>query len=282
MMLAPVESLTTSRPYVDFGVIIPARWGSTRLPGKPLRPLLGRPMIVHVLERAWESGATSVTVATDDERIAQVVVDAGGEAVLTSPVHASGSDRIAEVVQRKGLRPDDIVVNVQGDEPLIDPNLVRVVARALAAEPAVSIATIALPIRTARDLFDPNVVKVVTDDRGVALYFSRAPIPYVRDAIEVIQQGGELPLQVSFWRHVGIYAYRVGALLALTEQPPLELERAERLEQLRALALGMRIHVSRVMRPAMPSVDTERDLEAVEEVLRTWPPPADPALELHP
>jgi 3-deoxy-manno-octulosonate cytidylyltransferase (CMP-KDO synthetase) len=228
-----------------FGVVIPARFASQRLPGKPLRDLGGKPMIVRVLENARQSAAGWVVVATDDQRIADAVTAAGGEAVLTSPEHASGTDRLAEVARRKELAPETIVVNVQGDEPLLDPKYVELVARALEANPSAGIATLATPIRDPGVIANPNVVKVVSDRSGMALYFSRAPLPWQGEAL----------------RHVGLYAYRARTLAELSAQPPVMLETAERLEQLRALWLGIPIHVSVVADPPGHGVDTEEDLE---------------------
>jgi 3-deoxy-manno-octulosonate cytidylyltransferase (CMP-KDO synthetase) len=252
-----------------FGVVIPARFASSRLPGKPLRELAGKPMILHVLDRAAQSGADFVVVATDDQRIAAVVTAAGGEALLTSPAHASGTDRIAEVVQRKGLPESAIVVNIQGDEPLVDPELMRRLAEVLRRHPDVDLATVATPIRAAGELVDPNVVKVVTDCRSLALYFSRSPIPCVRDwGGGASMRQSTLPPGVQFLRHIGMYGYRVAALLRVAREPPAPAERAELLEQLRALWLRLRVHVSVVADVPSRSVDTEEDLARVEHILR--------------
>jgi 3-deoxy-manno-octulosonate cytidylyltransferase (CMP-KDO synthetase) len=234
-----------------FGIVIPARYASQRLPGKPLRDLGGKPMIVRVLENAQRSGATWVLVATDDQRIADAVTAAGGEAIVTSPDHPSGTDRLAEVARRKALEPEAIVVNLQGDEPLLDPRFVVLVARALEENAAAGIATLATPIREARDVLSPNVVKVVVAGSGMALYFSRAPVPWQREG-----SSGE----GTYLRHVGLYAYRARTLSELAAQPPVLLESAERLEQLRALWLGIPIHVTTVQEPPGHGVDTEEDL----------------------
>ncbi len=253
-------------------MVIPARYASTRLPGKPLRDLAGKPMIVRVLENAQRTGAEFVIVATDDERIAEAVTAAGGEAMLTRPDHPSGTDRLAEVAQRKGLDPEALIVNVQGDEPLLDPKFVIMVAQALLDNPAAGLATLATPIAHARDVFDPNVVKVVTARSGLALYFSRAPIPWLRSAFTDLSQPLlELPAGSSFLRHVGLYAYRVGTLLTLAAEEPVMLEPAESLEQLRALWLGIQIHVTTVSEPPGHGVDTEEDLVRVRAILQRGP-----------
>jgi 3-deoxy-manno-octulosonate cytidylyltransferase (CMP-KDO synthetase) len=249
-----------------FGVIIPARFASTRLPGKPLLDLAGKPMIVRVLETAAAAGASLTLVATDDQRIADVVTLAGGEAILTSSEHATGTDRLAEVVRRKRLDPELVVVNLQGDEPGVPPELVRLVASTLTRTPQASLATLATPIRARDELFDPNVVKVVTDQTGRALYFSRAPIPFRRGDFGAAGAGvGDLP-EGPFLRHVGLYAYRVSTLLTLSQTRPVELETLESLEQLRALWLGMQIQVSVV--PELPAggVDTEEDARRVRQL----------------
>jgi 3-deoxy-manno-octulosonate cytidylyltransferase (CMP-KDO synthetase) len=252
----------------DFGVIIPARFASSRLPGKPLRDLAGKPMIVRAWQNALKTGAAFVLVATDDLRIARVVEAAGGEAILTSPDHASGTDRLAEVVCRRGIADETIVVNVQGDEPLLDASLVRRVADALAQRPRAGISTLATPIRDATDLFDPNVVKVVVDSAGMALMFSRAPVPWVRDLFNAKAPCSKLPPDADFLRHIGLYAYTVGTLKRIGATPPVALEKAECLEQLRALWLEIGIHVTVAQEPPARGVDTEADLRRAAEVLR--------------
>ncbi len=253
-------------------MVIPARYASQRLPGKPLRDLCGKPMIVRVLENALRTGAEFVIVATDDQRIADAVTAAGGEAMLTRPDHASGTDRLAEVAARKRLDPETLLVNIQGDEPLLDPTFVVQVAQALLDNPCAGIATLATPILQPRDVFDPNVVKVVTARSGLALYFSRAPIPWVRSAFTDLSTPLlELPAGSSFLRHIGLYAYRVGTLLQLAAEQPVMLEPAENLEQLRALWLGIQIHVSTVAEPPGHGVDTEDDLARVRAILRQGP-----------
>ncbi len=246
-----------------FSVVIPARYGSTRLPGKPLRDLAGRPVIAWVCDAAKTSGATWVCVATDDTRIAEVVQREGVEAVLTSTSHTTGTDRLSEVAQLRGLLDEEIAVNVQGDEPLLPPELIRLVARALAQHPDAGLATVATPIRTPQELFNPNVVKVVLDNAHFASYFSRAPIPWVRGDFNLASIPERLPSGPTFLRHVGLYAYRVGTLKRLTSVAPTTHETAESLEQLRALALGVRIHVSVVNEPPGHGIDTAEDLAQV-------------------
>ena len=250
----------------DFRVVIPARFGSSRLPGKPLRDLAGKPMIEHVCERAQESGASEIVVATDDQRIFDAVQQFGGRAVMTSAAHASGTDRLAEVAERLGWASDVIVVNLQGDEPLLPGRWLARIAKLLSAEPGAGIATLATPIHDERDIANPNVVKLVTDQRGFALYFSRAPIPWVRDGYRL---PAEFPLAegVPVLRHLGLYAYRVGALTEIAKSPLAALERAEALEQLRALYLGIRIRVEVTSESLGHGVDTEADLAAVAAIL---------------
>ena len=246
-----------------FHVVIPARFASTRLPGKPLLDIAGRSMIQHVLEQACASSADEVLVATDDARIAAAVSDPRGRgipaAMLTDPALPSGTDRVAAVAAARGWSDDAIVVNVQGDEPFLPPMLVDQVAAALAAESSAGLATLAEPIRTLAEFMDPNVVKVVVASDGSALYFSRAPIPWSRDGAP---EG--LSSQSVFrdgLRHVGIYAYRVGVLKRLTSLPPSRLEQIERLEQLRALEHGIRIAVAACGTDPGFGVDTAADLE---------------------
>lgn len=250
-----------------FGVIIPARFASTRLPGKPLLDLGGKPMIVRVIELARRTGAAFTLVATDDERIANVVTQAGGEAIMTSSEHASGTDRLAEVVRRRALDPALVVVNLQGDEPHLPAAAVQQVAQTLVMTPRADLATLATPLRSRSEAFDPNVVKVVTDAAGRALYFSRAPIPWLRGAFAF--QGGassESLIDAPLLRHVGLYAYRVSTLLTLSETPPVALERAESLEQLRALWLGMTVQVGLIPEPPAGGVDTMDDLTRAKKL----------------
>ena len=232
-----------------FIAVIPARYASTRLPGKPLKEIAGKPMIEWVYRQASNSGASAVIVATDDERIAAACRGFGAPVELTSAEHASGTDRIAELARRFEWPDDQIVVNVQGDEPLISPLSIAQTARLLGWRPEAAIATLTAPLTSEREFRDPNFVKVVTDHEGWALYFSRAPIPYPRD--------GGLPM---VRRHIGLYAYRAGSLRAISAAPPCALEETEKLEQLRALWLGMRIIVEDAVEPPSPHVDTEEDL----------------------
>lgn len=252
---------------VPFKVVIPARHASSRLPGKPLREIAGRTMIEHVWRSASHSGAEQVVIATDDERIASVAAGFGADACMTRADHASGTDRLAEVVEALSWPDMTIVVNVQGDEPLMPAALVRQVAADLAGHDSARIATAATPIHTAAEYFDPNVVKVVTDRAGYALYFSRAPIPWDRDLLADGRQA--LPDQLAPLRHIGLYAYRAGFLRDYARMEPALLENTERLEQLRALWSGERIHVLEIPGHPGPGVDSERDIALVEEILRS-------------
>ena len=248
-----------------FRVVIPARYGSTRLPGKALLPLAGKPMLQWVHEAAAASGAREVLIATDDERIVRAARSFGAVAVLTATDHASGTDRIAELARTQRWLPDDIVVNVQGDEPLMPAAVIAQVCALLRAQPQADIATLATPIESLTELLDPNVVKVVTDARGMALYFSRAPIPWTRDGATagILTQadcGGAR-------RHRGIYAYRVAALLRLAELPQGVLEEREKLEQLRALEHGLGICVGDALERPGPDVNTPEDLQHAAAVL---------------
>ncbi len=252
---------------MSFRVVIPARYGSTRLPGKPLLELAGRPIVVHVLERALTSGAAEVVVATDDPRIADAVRAAGGNVEMTREDHASGTDRLAEVAVKRRWPPHDIIVNLQGDEPLVPAELPAQLAEVLADGPDAGIATMATPITSAEELFRSNVVKVVLDDSGHALYFSRAPIPWARKAFAE-RPPRALPEGVRFLRHIGLYAYRTDTLRLLAATPPSPLERAESLEQLRALEQGLRIRVKVVQEPPPHGVDTPEDLERLRQQLK--------------
>jgi len=243
----------------DFVALIPARLASTRLPDKPLADIGGRPMVVRVAERAREAGAQRVAVATDSERIAEAVRQAGFEAVLTAADHPSGTDRLAEAARLLRLPAESIVVNVQGDEPLIPPALLRAVAARLAASPDCAIATAAHPIHERDDWLSPNVVKVVLDRAGRALLFSRATIPFDRD--------GSSPVPPGALRHIGLYAYRVGFLLAYPTLERAPIEALESLEQLRALWHGHRIAVEVIAGQPPPGVDTPADLERVRSLV---------------
>ena len=242
-----------------FTVIIPARYKSERLPGKALIDLAGKPMVQHVFERASRSSAVDVVVATDDERIADVVDAFGGKSCMTSPDHPSGTDRLQEAATKLGLGADDLVVNVQGDEPLIPPAVIDQVARNLATSGA-RMATLCERISDWREVVDPNIVKVVTDLNDMAVYFSRAPIPYDRAQSSSVAQ-------VEYKRHLGIYAYRVSLLEDFVRWPPSPLEKAERLEQLRALWHGVDIHVAQAAVSIPPGIDTEQDLRRTREAL---------------
>jgi 3-deoxy-manno-octulosonate cytidylyltransferase (CMP-KDO synthetase) len=233
-----------------FKVVIPARYDSVRLPGKPLADIHGKPMIVWAYEAACRSGAAEVIVATDDERIAAACRKARARVELTAPHHASGTDRAAELAKRLAWADDDIIVNVQGDEPLLPPRLIDQVAGLLEADSAAGVATLVTVVRDEREFHDANVVKVVVDGIGSALYFSRAPIPYPRD--------GGVPAGAR--RHVGIYGYRARSLKAIAEARPCTLETTERLEQLRVLWLGIRIIVADAVEIPPRGVDTAEDL----------------------
>jgi 3-deoxy-manno-octulosonate cytidylyltransferase (CMP-KDO synthetase) len=249
---------------MEFNAVIPARHASTRLPGKPLLDIAGKPMVVHVVERAIESGAAEVWVATDHEGIAAMVRAHGYQACLTSPGHVSGTDRIAEVVAQRGWGDDEIVVNVQGDEPLIAPELIRAVARHLHDHPEAAMSTACHAIRERETMFNPNVVKVVTDRQGYALYFSRAPIPYARDAF--VSPAG-FPDGLPVYRHIGIYAYRAAFLKTYQHLEPAAIEQFEALEQLRALWHGFKIGVAVTESAPVAGVDTADDLERVRQLL---------------
>ncbi len=249
-------------------IIIPARLGSSRLPGKPLLPIAGRPMILHVCDRAKEAEVGEVIVATDAQEVAAAVEAHGVQAVLTSADHESGTDRLAEVAELAGWSDDTIVVNLQGDEPLMDPVLIGGVAGNLDQDPVAGISTLATPILARSDIFSPDVVKVVVDKASHALYFSRAPIPWVRG-----DYGGddteEMPSAMQPLRHLGIYAYRVGVLRQIATLPPVPIEQAECLEQLRALWHGIRIHVGVIDDAPGHGVDTQEDLERVRRIFES-------------
>ena len=250
---------------LDFVVIIPARYASSRFPGKPLADLNGKPMVVRVAQQAKRSGASEVIVATDHSGIAAAVERAGHHAVMTRRDHASGTDRLAEVVALRRYAPRRIVLNVQGDEPLIAPALIRRVAENLHAHADAHIATAAHPLRDPRELADANAVKVVLDAAGYALYFSRAPIPYARDAFA--RGIRSVPRGLPVYRHIGLYAYRAGFLRKLSALEAPAIERFEALEQLRALAHGYRISVAVTRSAPHPGIDTPADLERARRVL---------------
>jgi len=244
-----------------FRVVIPARYASARLPGKVLMSIGGKPMVQWVYECARASGAEEVLIATDDLLIVSAGHEFGAEVVMTAPAHTSGTDRIAEVARKRGWLEGEVVVNVQGDEPLIPPALITQVAQLLEAHPQAHIATLATGIDSLEEFLNPNAVKVVTDLEGRALYFSRAPIPWNRDSAP-----GGLETQRVFRgsrRHIGIYAYRVGALLRMATLPLTKLETTEKLEQLRALENGLEIRVADAVERPGPDVNTPQDFERV-------------------
>jgi len=244
---------------LKFSVIIPARYASTRFPGKPLADIRGKPMVVRVAERARASGAAEVLIATDHAGIAAAAEKHGFDAVMTGSRHSTGTDRLAEVVTRRRIPAGRIVVNVQGDEPRISPALVRSVAEDLARHADAHIATACHPLRALAEFRNPNVVKVALDDSGYALYFSRAPIPWARDAFARGLRA--LPPGLPVYRHIGLYAYRAAFLKRYARLAPARLERFEALEQLRALARGFRIHCVITRAAPPPGIDTPADLK---------------------
>lgn len=250
---------------MSFYVVIPARYASTRLPAKPLKNIAGKPMIQHVYERAQESNADKVIVATDDQRIVDAVEAFGGNACLTSDQHQSGTDRLQEVATKHSMAPDDIVVNVQGDEPLIPAAVINQVADNLYNAKDASVATLSEPITDVESFLNPNVVKVVADDKGLALYFSRAPIPWPRD--HFANDKTSLPAGLNPQRHIGIYAYRVSLLNRFIGWEMAPLEKIECLEQLRVMWKGEQIHVQPAIAEVPGGVDTEADLERVRQLL---------------
>lgn len=247
-----------------FKVAIPARYASSRLPGKPLIDLAGKPMIQHVYERALKSGAEEVVIATDDQRIFDAAESFGAEVCMTSSDHHSGSDRLAELAELRNWSDDTIIVNLQGDEPLTPQSILKQAARGLDEHPDAGIATLCTPITSASQLYDPHTVKVVRDHSGYALYFSRAPIPWERDALDVEAH----PEHNQAFRHIGLYAYRAGYLREYAKSEPCDLERIESLEQLRALWRGIRIFVDIAEQLPGHGVDTPEDVEAVAALLK--------------
>jgi 3-deoxy-manno-octulosonate cytidylyltransferase (CMP-KDO synthetase) len=250
-----------------FHVIIPARFAASRLPGKPLLSIGDRPLLQWVWQCARASGAESVTIAADDARIAEAARGFGADCVMTSPQHVSGTDRIAEVVRARLLAPGDIVVNLQGDEPLMPPAVVNDVAAALGTWPNADLASAVAPIRSLEEFLDPACVKALRARNGDALYFSRAPVPWPRDHAAA----GRPSSFAGAWRHIGIYAYRVRSLLQFSAWAPTPLEETEKLEQLRALENGMRIHLVELTEPPPGGVDTPQDLERVRRLLAPSP-----------
>jgi len=245
---------------MSFSVVIPARFGSTRLPGKPLLPIADKPMVQHVWEQAGRSGAGEVVIATDDERIREAAAAFGATVCMTATTHPSGTDRLQQVAAEFGWDGDHVVVNVQGDEPLIPPAVIDQVAGNLATHEQAGMATLCEEITDPEELVNPNAVKVVTNARGMALYFSRAPIPWPREHFR--ERAAGMP-SGQWWRHVGIYAYRARFLHQYIGWPPAPLEQLEQLEQLRALYHGVLIHVERAVERVPGGVDTRADLDAV-------------------
>ncbi|MGD9582506.1 MAG: 3-deoxy-manno-octulosonate cytidylyltransferase [Lysobacterales bacterium] len=251
---------------IEFVVAIPARFGSTRLPGKPLCDIGGQSMIARVVARAVQSGARAVVVATDDARIVAALHDSPARVLLTRADHRSGSDRLAEAADLCGWPDATVVVNLQGDEPFAPPAGIRAVAELLLRADT-PMATLCTPIDSAEHLFSPHTVKVIGDANGHALYFSRAPIPFARDAFAAAP--GELPAGVRYLRHLGIYAYRAGFLRRFAAMPQSDLERIESLEQLRAIEAGVPIALAETPFAFPPGVDTEADLQRAIRGLRT-------------
>ena len=248
---------------MKFKVVIPARYASSRLHAKPLLDIAGKPMVVRVAEQAQLSGAAQVVVATDHQEIFDVVTQHGFQVVMTRQDHPSGTDRIAEIAAHFDWQSDEIVVNVQGDEPLIAPALIREVAENLSAHPEAAIATVCHAIHDKETMLNPNVVKLVMDAQGYAMYFSRAPIPYARDAFA---QNQDLPLEMPVYRHIGIYAYRAKFLSDYAQLTPALIEQYEALEQLRALWHGYKISVALTEQAPATGVDTQQDLELVRKL----------------
>jgi 3-deoxy-manno-octulosonate cytidylyltransferase (CMP-KDO synthetase) len=246
-----------------FHVIIPARFASTRLPGKPLAMIGERPLVQWVWQSAVASGAASVLIATDDERIRAAAARFGADCLMTSAQHASGTDRIAEAVRARGFAADDIVINLQGDEPAMPAEVISNMAGALRDVPSRDIATAVAPIASLREFLDPNCVKAVRANDGRALYFSRAPVPWPRDSVVELRPTA----CAGAWRHIGIYAYRVRSLLQFAAWSPTPLETTEKLEQLRALEHGMHIHLVTLTHAPPAGVDTPADLERVRAAL---------------
>ncbi|WP_101775966.1 3-deoxy-manno-octulosonate cytidylyltransferase [Pasteurella oralis] len=254
-----------------FTVIIPARYASTRLPGKPLADIAGKPMIAHVFEKAKQSGASRIIIATDHLKVAEVARDFGAEVCMTSTQHNSGTERLAEVIEKLDIAQDEIIVNIQGDEPLIPPAIVNQVAENL-SKYQVKMASLAVKITEPEELFNPNAVKVLTDKEGYVLYFSRAVIPWNRDQFATLHNQthtiDQLKLSDHYLRHIGIYAYRAGFIQQYVQWQPTVLEQIESLEQLRVLWYGEKIHVELAQEVPPIGVDTLEDLEKVRSILQ--------------
>jgi 3-deoxy-manno-octulosonate cytidylyltransferase (CMP-KDO synthetase) len=246
---------------MSFSVVIPARYASTRLPGKPLLDIAGKPMIQHVYERAIQSSAEQVIIATDDPRIADVAAGFNAPVCMTAASHESGTDRLQEVVSQLKLDKQHIVVNVQGDEPLVPAAVIDQVAANLSVNPNAGISTLVERISDIDDVFNPNTVKAVMDNNGRALYFSRAPMPWARDDFSA--ESKSLPANVNYYRHIGIYAYRVEFLHQFVQWPPGLLEKTEKLEQLRAMENGVEIHIEETVEAIPAGIDTQADLDKV-------------------
>lgn len=252
---------------MDFRVVIPARFHSSRLPGKVLLDIHGKPMIQHVYERAQESGAEDIVIATDDEKVKIACEAFGAHVVMTDPEHPTGTHRIAEVSTLLGWDDDEILVNVQADEPLIKPTLIRQVAEDLETHDNVKVTTVCRPITDAEEMFNPHIVKVVLNRRGYAMYFSRAPIPYDRDQFENWQSGQSITLNPHSYKHLGLYAYRVGFIQKYLEMDGCPEEDIEKLEQLRILWFGSKVHVAVTEKQNNIGVDTEDDLQLVRQLM---------------
>jgi len=249
---------------MSFKIVIPARYNSSRLPGKPLLDIAGKPMIQHVFERAQESSASEIIIATDDVRIEQAAKSFGADVCMTQAEHPSGTDRLAEVAITREFANDDIIVNVQGDEPCLPAELINQVALDLEQHQDADISTLYSQISQEKQIFDPNVVKAVMDNDGYALYFSRAPIPWMR---EHFNRDSSLPPELPHFRHIGLYAYRASFLKHYSELAPCILEKEESLEQLRAMFYGKKIHLTAAEISSGHGVDTADDLVAVRKLL---------------
>ena len=250
----------------DYKIVIPARFGSSRLPGKPLIELAGKPMVQHVYERALDTGASEIVIATDDQRIFEAAESFGAQVVMTSIDHENGTERIAEVASKLGWRDDDVVVNLQGDEPLIPKSLIELTAKGLLENPVAGMSSLCTSITSAHDAFDPNVVKAVLDNSGFAMYFSRASIPWDREGYK--DETRSVTVISPVYRHIGMYGYRVSFLNEYVKMKPTALEQAECLEQLRALCYGVKIHMSVIDKAPGHGIDTPSDVARVEKLLQ--------------